>query len=536
MAIRQSNYNEVRYLKRQNLESTSKILDNMYRDQIHAQGIDCIYYKLDTKKFQELKGIIDANTVIRHAYGYDDDPDYSLSAQMPVFMEVDNDIFQLNKYGLNPDVETTFVFHKKEFACMLASKCGQYKEVKIDEKEIVCDIPEFNSETSSEAFPFFWGSVYEETFTCGSLSGKLSAQIDKYEFGKQNSIICHPYEHSDLVVEVPVNDDIYKSFTHKIKNNEYIDSMINLTYTVHKVSIGNGKTKCVLKGKLHGTMLFYDIAGIGKYVELIHPEVGDLVVIDFPDEKNREQYELTEVLDKQMTADGINPFMHKYIWKCKAKRYRNQYEEAPENEANERVEEQLLKDQVIREEIAKKISVYEDGEDRVYGGYDGTITEYDKETAQLKKRSTYEYLPSGMALDLMEFGDGSKLVSNGYDLTYVGSDNQATDLVFDSDKRYAKELNGAIYDEGLRYLKATDDIVVFVNLEGKSYTLACDEIATPEQQIICLNSLYDKTFDTKEINNKGENFYKFKGTRTVMFSNDNQLFVRFANGKMFKLA
>ena len=64
--------------------------------------------------------------------------------------------------------------------------------------------------------------------------------------------------------------------------------MINLTYTVHKVSIGNGKTKCILKGKLHGTMLFYDIASIGKYVELIHPEVGDLVVIDFPDEKNRE--------------------------------------------------------------------------------------------------------------------------------------------------------------------------------------------------------------------------------------------------------
>ena len=32
MAIRQSNYNEVRYLKRQNLESTSKMIDNMYRD------------------------------------------------------------------------------------------------------------------------------------------------------------------------------------------------------------------------------------------------------------------------------------------------------------------------------------------------------------------------------------------------------------------------------------------------------------------------------------------------------------------------
>jgi len=157
--------------------------------------------------------------------------------------------------------------------------------------------------------------------------------------------------------------------------------MINLTYTVHKVNIGKGKTKCVLKGKLHGTMLFYDMTSIGKYVELIHPEVGDLVIIDFPDDKNREQYELTEVLDKQMTSDGINPCMHKYVWKCKAKRYRNQYENVPENEANERVEEILIKDQVIREEVAKKISVYDDGQDKVYGGYDGTITEYDKETA-----------------------------------------------------------------------------------------------------------------------------------------------------------
>ncbi len=141
-----------------------------------------------------------------------------------------------------------------------------------------------------------------------------------------------------------------------------------------------------------------------------------------------------------------------------------------------------------------------------------------------------------MALDLMEFGDGSKIVTNGYDLTYVDSKDQATDIVFDDQKRLSKELNGAIYDEGLRYLKATDDILVFVNLEGKSFTVACDEIASPQQQIICLNSLYDKTFEVKDINNKGDNFYKFKGTRTVMFSNDNQLFVRFANSKMFKLA
>ena len=36
-----------------------------------------------------------------------------------------------------------------------------------------------------------------------------------------------------------------------------------------------------------------------------------------------------------------------------------------------------------------------------------------------------------MALDLMQFGDGSKIVTNGYDLTYVDSKDQATDIVFD---------------------------------------------------------------------------------------------------------
>jgi len=85
-----------------------------------------------------------------------------------------------------------------------------------------------------------------------------------------------------------------------------------------------------------------------------------------------------------------------------------------------------------------------------------------------------------MALDLMEFENGSKLVSNGYDLTYVDTKGQATDVIFDNEHRHAKELNGAIYDENLRYLKATDDIVVFVNLEGKSFTVACDEVATKD--------------------------------------------------------
>jgi len=49
-----------------------------------------------------------------------------------------------------------------------------------------------------------------------------------------------------------------------------------------------------------------------------------------------------------MTSDGINPLLHKYIWKCKAKRFIDSYNDAPEpTEGDERIEEQLKYDAVV---------------------------------------------------------------------------------------------------------------------------------------------------------------------------------------------
>ena len=89
------------------------------------------------------------------------------------------------------------------------------------------------------------------------------------------------------------------SFTRK--PNEF-DKYIGKKFTmVDKVAIGKNKYKYILNGKIHGNVLFYDIKSLGKYIEKIHPSVGDIVTIDFPDEKNREKYEITECFDKQLT-------------------------------------------------------------------------------------------------------------------------------------------------------------------------------------------------------------------------------------------
>jgi hypothetical protein len=85
---------------------------------------------------------------------------------------------------------------------------------------------------------------------------------------------------------------------HIIENDDYVETMLFLTYKVDKVAIGNNKFKYILNGKIHGNILFFDVTSLGKYAEMIHPTVGDIVAIDFPDENNREKYEITECFDK----------------------------------------------------------------------------------------------------------------------------------------------------------------------------------------------------------------------------------------------
>ena len=67
---------------------------------------------MNTDVFGDFKGIVDRNAMLKHAYkGYDLTPDYTCSANMITFPEVQADIFQLNKYGIANDVEVDFHIH-----------------------------------------------------------------------------------------------------------------------------------------------------------------------------------------------------------------------------------------------------------------------------------------------------------------------------------------------------------------------------------------------------------------------------------------
>lgn len=551
MSVIQSTQKEIRFIKRKNLDEESRIVGNYYRDLIRLYGIDCIYHKLNLSEFENYKGIVDQNTLLKHAYGYDIVPNYNLSAEMITFAEVDQDIFNLNKYGIVSNTDINLIFDSKQFACDLATKAGIYKEYKIDETEVICEVPACTNEITSvqlndgstisgylsdDIWPYNLGLGYAETYKCGILEGKMRCLLSGYTLNTEHTVICDPYEHTDFKINFPANNDLYRSLKYNIENTDYLETLLFLTFKVTETKDVYGKTKYILHGKTHGSVLFFDIERMGKYAELIHPMVGDIVEIDFPDENNREKYEITDCFDKQLTQDGINPLLHKYVWKCKARRYiETDFDIGiPKNEADKRLDEMYKYESIVQEQAAKQISMYDTltkdtdvTEDAVYGGYDGVVERYDKQVITPENHREYTFIDNNTCIDVMIFDIGSKLVTDGFDLYFIEADTNNAIKITNLDN--VPQLNGAVFESDIKWLNATDNCIVFVNIEGQSNIIAFNDNSDHTVFETNIDSLYESKIDIEKINNNFDNFIKFRGTKTLMWATSKNLYVKFAN-------
>jgi hypothetical protein len=92
-------------------------------------------------------------------------------------------------------MDVDFYFDSVDFACALAPKLGQYKEYKLDEKFVTCEVPYIdntceiingeNVYLSSYIFPYELGLGYAAQYSCEMLSGLFRAEIPGYEFDKE---------------------------------------------------------------------------------------------------------------------------------------------------------------------------------------------------------------------------------------------------------------------------------------------------------------------------------------------------------------
>lgn len=219
-------------------------------------------------------------------------------------------------------------------------------------------------------------------------------------------MVCYPYEHCGFAVEWDSNSDLHRSLKRKIECDDYVETMLLLTFRVDKVESvdlrGRKIEKFILAGKLHGSVLFFDVQQLGKYAELVRPEVGDVVEIDFPDDSSRERYEIVDCFDKQLTQDGISPLLHKYVWKCKGRRRQDiAGEDLPDTEAGKQLDEKLAFQDRVLEETAKSISMYPDNEDAVYGGYEldpASVSSWDAEDVRNSPHAEHSQIESGQMI------------------------------------------------------------------------------------------------------------------------------------------
>lgn len=128
-------------------------------------------------------------------------------------------------------------------------------------------------------------------------------------------------------------------------------------------------------GGIRGGVIYHDTTVIGKYIDKVKPEVGDLIDVPVPGKDGTEQiynqkYEIVHIEETITNESYMNPFLRKYIYQANLRAYIPSGQTEPEVQEQEKEKADNL-DLVNHsaENAAKKISLYENFEDDVYGGF-----------------------------------------------------------------------------------------------------------------------------------------------------------------------
>lgn len=82
-----------------------------------------------------------------------------------------------------------------------------------------------------------------------------------------------------------------------------------------------------IMGGIRGGVIYHDTTVIGKYIDKVKPEVGDLIDIPVPAKDGsmnnvyNQKYEIVQILESQAHESHMNPFLRKYIYECSLRAY-----------------------------------------------------------------------------------------------------------------------------------------------------------------------------------------------------------------------
>lgn len=304
--------NKLRFAHQQQLSGGQLLQANLFKEYIDVYGIEAIYFKSDAFdrkwKFVENGGRLepklrndkellkpDSERIYR-------DPielTYVSAAMIPLHFEMNADAFILNTYGINPNQEATVTFTINEFNLAFPTPRTE-KICKIDKKFIIKNYKNnkkihIDDKTKKIVFRFNFNlSGFEVS---GSLDND-AIEIETFFITEDNRYF-KPNENYKVAGFYTAEYD---------KLNVYKDSTV-LSANLIEIEDTN------LSGHIFGEIHYNCLSDFKNFLARVTPIVGDYIRLPFFDD-NEEEWEITNVVDRNIMDDGINPLLTKYVWQC----------------------------------------------------------------------------------------------------------------------------------------------------------------------------------------------------------------------------
>ena len=350
----------LRYLKKYNYVSEQNLQAGYFREIIHQFGIDTVYLKKDLDFYESPSG-----TMSNYTYGESTTSSYTLSADMIVYFNSENDSFVLNGFGIQNEGSHQIYFMVDDFYEKFRDQIGTVTSGEFLDIPLYADISGgsgiLSGDLSANEFDAMTSGYIDFMGTTGEVSGYYNRGITA-KYKAVNELIYHPryYKYDDRYI----SGGAYGTFSGTIDAS------------------GNG----TLVGTASSELLYITgpAENAGPHWN-IAPQVGDFLRIDFQADnlpgyigENHEEYEITQIADRNLLDNETNPLLGTYAWKCDIVRRDPSYENTITDQTEEEHTTDKSEQNIWHEQISNDIFDYstQDADDKdvvnmddVYGGY-----------------------------------------------------------------------------------------------------------------------------------------------------------------------
>ena len=294
------------------LKKERELINSWDYEICNQYGMDCLFVSQKAKfpktklipfQFDSQRETPRQNDLFFHAYGEISRPEYNEPFPTRVYVQFTEDLFTINGFGLNTDINTTLIFNKTSFALDGALAMADNQTIN-KQFTFTTEIPEnekyaiinYKSKNLQFKAKFDWKAAVGDKFIEGKL---FEFNIDPENF---------------------VKPDVLNTFKRRYSASKFLETC--KLYFKCK-DLGSN----ILSGgrKIFGNCIAnFVVKNPWKpYSELLNrltPSVGDLVLLNGIDD-NIIKLEITEVESENKTQQGISPLLGSYSFKCIAKPY-----------------------------------------------------------------------------------------------------------------------------------------------------------------------------------------------------------------------